>query len=71
MDAPQVLGPKMVILKEHKHELDDSQAANYSMTMRALSECGILKPFRVTSMRAHVCLLDHMIWMWDLDQQHF
>ena len=55
------LTQKMVIWKEHEHELDDSQATNDPITMRALRECGILKYFRFSGMRAHVFLLDHLI----------
>ena len=62
---------KMVIWKEREHKLDDAQAANDPMAIRALREGGLLKYFRVSGMRSHVCLLDHLIWMWDPDQQHF
>ena len=34
-------------------------------------ECGVLKYFKVPSMRAHVRLLDHLTKMWDLEKQHF
>ena len=61
---------KMVIWKEHEHELDEAKVPNDPMTMRALRECGLLKYFKVSGMRSHVRLLDHLIWMWDQDQQH-
>ena len=64
------LTQKIIIQKERENELDDSQAENDPMTVRALRECGILKYFRTPSMRAHVHLLNHLIWMWDSDQQH-
>ena len=61
----------MVIQKEFEHEMDDSKETNDPMTIRALRECGILKYFRVSGMRPHVCLMDHLIRMWNPNQQHF
>ena len=61
----------MVIWKERKHKLDELQARNDLMTVRALRECGILKFSRLPGMRAYVHLLYDMIQMWYLDQQHF
>ena len=61
----------MVIWKERQHKLDDLQVGNDPMTLRALYEGGILKFFRMPRMRAYVCFLEHMIHMWDLDQQQF
>ena len=40
-------------------------------TIEALLNYGLLKYFRVSSMRAYICLLEYIIDMWDLDQQHF
>ena len=60
----------MVIWKDREHELDDYQVKNSPNTVRELRECG-LKYFRVLGMISHVCLLDHMIRLWDPDQQHF
>ena len=51
--------------------MDDLQARNDPVTLRALHECGILKFFQIPGMRAYVCLLEHMICMWDSYQQHF
>ena len=61
----------MVIWKECEHNPDDAHATNDTMIMRALRECGLLKYFRVSSMRAHVCLLDHLVHMWDPEKQNF
>ena len=61
----------MVIWKERQHELDDLHVGNDPMTVTALHECGLLKFFRIPGMRAYVCLLEHMIHMWDPYQQHF
>ena len=61
----------MVIWKEHEHELDDVQEANNPGTMIALWECGFLKYFKVLEIKAYVRRLEHIIHMWDLDQQHF
>ena len=61
----------MVIWKDIQHELDELQAGNDPMTMRALHECGLLKIFGIPRMRAYVHLLEHMIPIWDPDRQHF
>ena len=60
-----------MIWKEHEHEIDDVQAVNDPVTMRDIWECGFLKYFRVLKMKAYVCLLEHIIHMWDPEQQHF
>ena len=65
------LETKMVIWKEREHDLDDVQATNSTNTILALRECGILKFFRILDTRDHVRLLDHLIWMWGPEQQHF
>ena len=41
------------------------------MIVRALHESGLLKLFRILGMREYVCLLEHMIHIWDPNQQHF
>ena len=41
------------------------------MTVRSLRECVILKLFRTPGMWEYVRLLEHMIRMWDPNQQHF
>ena len=39
--------------------------------MISLWECGFLKYFKVPEIKAYVRRLEHIIHMWDLDQQHF
>ena len=65
------LETKMVICKEMKHELDDSLAINDPNTIMDLRECGILNLFQIPGMRARVHLLEHLIPIWDLEQQNF
>ena len=61
----------MEIWKEREREVLDNQAANDPATIEALRNCGLLKYFRVPSMKAHIQLLEYIIEMWDTDQQHF
>ena len=61
----------MVIWKEREHEVLENQAANDPATIEALRNCGLLKYFRVPGMKAHIRLLEYIIGMWDLDQEHF
>ena len=61
----------MVIYKERENEFNDSQAANNPNVMFELIECELLKLFRVLGMRVHDRLIDHLIRMWDPEQQHF
>ena len=61
----------MVIWKEREHEVLGFQAVNDLATIEALQNYGILKYFRVPGMKAYVRLLEYMIDMWDLEQQHF
>ena len=61
----------MVIWKEREHELPDNQAANDPATIKALRNCGILKYFQIPWMKAHIRLLEHIIDMWDPDQDNF
>ena len=62
---------KMVVWKDCEHNIDDPHVANESYDCKGLRECELLKYFRVSGMRAHIHLLDHLIWMWDPDQHHF
>ena len=65
MSLKQIMG----IWKECEHELDDSQVTNNPNTVMDLRECGLLKYFTAPCMRAHVRLLDHLIKIWDPEQQ--
>ena len=55
----------MVIWKEREHEIPDTQAANDPPTIEALRNYGLLKYFRVLSMKEHIWLLEYIINMWD------
>ena len=55
--------------REREHEDDNSTVENHPPTISALRYCGLLKYFRIPGMRAQVRLLEHLVWMWNLDQQ--
>ena len=61
----------MVIWKEREHEVPDFQTISDPSIVEALLNLGLLKYFRVLGMKAYVRLLEYIIGMWDLDQQHF
>ena len=44
----------MVIWKERDHDTFEVQDANDPPTIEALRNCGLLKYFRVPSMKAHI-----------------
>ena len=62
---------KMVMWKEHEHEIDDIRGENDQGTINALHECGLLKFFKVPSMRAQLRLLEYILRMWNPEQQYF
>jgi hypothetical protein len=57
--------------REREHEDDNNAAENHPATIAALRNCGLLKFFRIPGMRAQLPLLEHIIHMWDPDQQVF
>jgi hypothetical protein len=57
--------------REREHEEDNNAAENHPQTIAALRNCGLLKYFRIPGMRAQVRLLEHLVRMWDPDQQVF
>jgi hypothetical protein len=57
--------------REREHEDDNATAENHPQTIAALRDCGLLKYFRIPGMRARVRLLEHLVRMWDPDQQVF
>jgi hypothetical protein len=57
--------------REREHEDDNATVENYPLTLAALRDCGLLKYFRIPGMRAQVRLLEHLVRMWDPDQQVF
>jgi hypothetical protein len=68
----QVYSHTMVLeWREREHEDDNNAAENHPATIAALRNCGLLKYFRIPGMRAQVRLLEHLIQMWDPDQQVF
>jgi hypothetical protein len=54
-----------------EHEDDNATTENHPTTLAALRDCGLLKYFHIPGMRAQVRLLEHLVWMWDPDQQVF
>jgi hypothetical protein len=72
MIAMQVNIHTMVLeWREREHEDDNSTAKNHPQTIAALRYCGLLKYFYIPGMRAQVRLLEHLVRMWDPDQQVF
>jgi hypothetical protein len=61
----------MLEWQEREHEKEDSMAENDPGTVAALQDRGILKFFRIPSMRAQLRLLEYLVHMWDMDQQLF
>lgn len=56
---------------EREHEEYDAIVGNDPGTIATLRDCGLLKFFRIPGMRAQVRLLEHLVHMWDVDQQVF
>ena len=40
-------------------------------SITSLQGCSLLKLFNAPSMVSHVQLLEHILWMWNPEQQHF
>jgi hypothetical protein len=57
--------------REREHEEDDAISGNNPGTVATLQDCGLLKFFWISGMRAQVRLLEYLIHMWDVDQQIF
>jgi hypothetical protein len=57
--------------REREHEEDDAIARNNPGTIVALRDCGLLKFFCISGIRAQVRLLEYLVHMWDVDQQVF
>ena len=72
MAVVQVNSHTMVLeWREREHEDDNAATENHPQTIAALRDCGLLKYFRIPGMRAQVRLLEHLVRMWDPDQQVF
>ena len=61
----------MVIWKERQHDNDDAFTERNAGCIAALRDCGLLKFFQTPSMVSHERLLEHILRMWNLEQQHF
>ena len=61
----------MVIWKERKHDNDDAFTEKNAGCIATLRDYGILNFFRTPSMMSHERLLEHIICMWNLEQQYF
>ena len=61
----------MVIWKEWKHDDDDSCAERNVGCIAALRNCCLLKFFHTPSMVSHERLLEHILHMWNPEQQYF
>ena len=61
----------MVIWKERKHDDDDAFAERNMGCIAALRNYGLLKLFRTPSMVSHERLLEHILRMWNPEQQYF
>jgi hypothetical protein len=57
--------------REREHKDDNATTENHPQTIVSLRDCGLLKYFCIPGMRAQVRLLEHLVWMWDPDQQVF
>ena len=57
--------------REREHEEEDMIALHDPVTVNALRNCGLLKFFRISSMRAQISLLQYMLDAWDPINQVF
>ena len=57
--------------REREHEAEDMVALHDPVTVSALRNCGLLKFFRISSMRAQISLLQYMLDAWDPVNQVF
>ena len=61
----------MVIWKERMHDNEDAAAERNAGCIAALRDYGLLKFFWTPSMVSHERLLEHILWMWNLEKQYF
>jgi hypothetical protein len=57
--------------REREHEEDNAIAGNHPPTIAALRNCGLLKYFCISGMRAQIRLLEYLVHMWDPVQKVF
>ena len=61
----------MIEWKEREHEMDDITALRSPRTRASLRSCGLLKFFKLQKMKSKVLLLEHIIGLWDINEQGF
>jgi len=61
----------MLEWREREHEEEDFIVGNDPKIVMALQECGLLKLFNVQGLRAQLALLEHLVQMWDVNEQVF
>ena len=61
----------MVIWKERMHDNEDAAAERNAGCIATLRDCGLLNFFQTPSMVSHERLLEHILQMWNLEQQYF
>ena len=61
----------MVIWKERQHDNDDTHVTADASSITSLWGSGLLKFFHAPIMVSHVQLLEHILQMWNPEQQHF
>ena len=61
----------MVIWKERTHDDEDATAERNLVCISTLQNYGLLKFFRTPSMVSHERLLEHILRMWNPEQQYF
>ena len=61
----------MIKWKEREHEMDDIAALWSPRTRAALRSCELLKFFKLQKMKSEVLLLEHIISLWDINEQGF
>jgi len=59
----------VVTWREHEHEEEDMVSLHDSGTVTALRNCGLLKFFRISSMRQQINLLQYFLNAWDPTNQ--
>ena len=62
---------KMVIWKERTHDDEDATAERDSVCIDTLRNCGLLNFFWTPNMVSHERLLEHILRMWNPEQQYF
>ena len=61
----------MVIWKERQHDNEDAFDERNAGCIAALRDCELLKFFHTPSMVLHEQLLEHILRMWNPEQQYF